>query len=164
MASATLQGVAKLSGSFSVGGLLARELHVADWEEGSPSLFGILLPTKAHALSLSWRPALNPPAPRTRPFFALDETGRATKVRVILVLHPQFCHEGHAYTDDDLKCSRIYMIKSAAHRRQCCRSIHQNCGCVAFHPNLALLVSQLLLQEGKTLRIFGIKSVSNSCL
>ena len=87
MASVSLQGIAKLSGSFAVGGLLARELYFADCEEGNSSLLGLLLPTKAHSLSLRWKPALKPPAPRVRPFFALDETGRATKVPTY-VFHP----------------------------------------------------------------------------
>ncbi len=80
MASTALQSIAKLSGSFAVGGLVARELYIAESEENAPSILGLLLPSKAHALSLRWRPAYKPPPPRVRPFFALDEAGRATKV------------------------------------------------------------------------------------
>ena len=86
MSASKLHAVAKLAGSFALGGLIATDLGAqSDGELKRLSLASLLLPSTSHAFSLFRQPNSfdTETLPRLKGFYALDETGRYTKVRLL---------------------------------------------------------------------------------
>ena len=108
MAATKMQSLAKLSGSFALGGLISQSLAREDsFLSEVVQHLNPLQPRVAHTLALTLRSTQR--APRLVPFYGIDDFGRAVKVRSLEIL----------LLKASLHCSEHLKVLQSANHIQC---------------------------------------------